>query len=258
MRNENIVYKLEFKIPRTNGDIMLSCPEQMFAYRVRDNKTNLIVTVIYTDNDSWNTVKLSSLMYDLQFVQTHIEHDLPMPSWLAPHPLDNTIAYRQTDCGSLIEFYSPLIHYLAKKMYTTLSRFYTYDDLLQQCYLTVIRLARNNYYCSKKLIERAYVNDVFTDLRKLPTKYVILSFDEPTNDTNGDDAITRLIDTIADTDDKFDDVLTDDELIYRRKKVIKIIGQRRYDQMLREYRTKTTSNATTTTVNKLKRRFENE
>ena len=259
MRKHNEIYKLEYRIPRvpTLG-CLLNCPEKMFAFRIRDNGKQLLVTTILADDDKLNRVTLNQLSDHVYVVQSCIEDGDEMPRWLAPHPLDNVVAYCQSGCDALIELYAPLIHKLTKRMYNTLDRFYTYEDLLQQCYLTIIRLSHENYYCSKKLIERAYVNSVFMELRKLPTRYVVLSFDEPTNDTQGDDTITKLIDTIADPNDNFETIMNDAETISRRAKVIKIIGQRRYDQLVREYRTHTTSNSTTTTVNKLKRRFENE
>lgn len=256
MNNHTEIYKYTYNLCKFPAvEDLSTCPERVNAFRIKELKDNLSLTVIVCDNEEFNTIPKSTVESYVNIVQDALYHELALPEWIAPKPIGKTLAYKQSGCAVLVKLYEPLVHALAKKAFATLNKYFTYDDLLQTCYLTIIQLSREGYYCSRGIIERSYFNNLFMSLRKLPTRYVVLSFDEPTNDGESDDKTVKLIDTIADTDDKYETFLYDDELAYRRKVVISIIGQRQYDQIVREWRTNTTTGATQTLVNKLKRRL---
>lgn len=257
MRYTN-VYKMEWeteKYLRVNDGDFVNCPEKLFAFRVYELCDALRVTAIITDCDEFNQVNRNTLYRYVGIAQDALFINVPIPEWICRKPLNNVIAYEQAGLNVLIKFYEPLVHSLARKAYDTLDKWYNYNDLVQQCYLAIISLHNQGYYCSKGLIERAFFNDLFVALRKLPTKCTVISFDEPIDNVQNDDAIVKVIDTLADTNDDYEPILQDIDLIIKRNKIISIIGRRQYDQLLREFRTHTVSRATATKINKLKKRI---
>lgn len=259
MKKHTEIYKYEWKISKTTSmEDFTNCPEYIHSFRILDGRDSLHVIAIVSDNEKFNTIKRETLESYVHIVQDCIENDEKIPEWLARHPMKNTLAYEQPGCAILCQFYEPLVHALAHRAHQTLDRFWSINDLLQIAYLSIIKLSRYGYYCTKGLIEKTFFNELFVSLRKLPTHHVVISIEEPTNDSDGDDAVTRLIDTIADPVDEYQKLLDDAEVIAMRDIVISLIGQRKYDQYLREYRTNTVSGSTAAAINKLKRRFRDE
>lgn len=261
MKQHTEVYKMEWNIercPSIADDELINCPERLFAFRVYDMTTYLKVTVIITENEAFNELRKSTLYRYIKIAQDALFLGIEPPEWICSKPLNNVIAYEQSGAHVLTKFYEPLIYALAKDAHQLFERWFTYNDLVQQCYVTLISLRNQGYYCSKGLIKKSYYNDLFVMARKLPTKWLVLSFDEPVENSQSDDTVVKIIDTLADEEDKYEPILDNLDLINKRNKIISIIGQRQYDQLLREFRTHTVAGSTAVKINKLKKRLKNE
>lgn len=256
MKKHTEIYKYQWDVARIPSlEDLANCPNKLHAFRINDLKDKLLVTAISTDNDEFNTLTRTTLEAFLHIVQDCLYNEEPIPEPMCRKPMNDTVAYLQADADVLIKLYEPLLQSLTKRASNMFNRFFSYDDLLQQAYLTVLSLSRHGYYVSKNLIQRTYFNDLFMMLRKLPTKYVVISLEEPTNEHGSDDTIVRIIDTIKDERDAYDELHNDIDLILKRTKVISMIGRRQYDQMLREFTNNTTTNATSVRINKLRKRI---
>lgn len=256
------MYKYEWLVPKNVPDtaqvILEHCPDKLYSFRLHDYGDDLKVVAIETDVPEYNCNSKITLLSYVDTVLSCLPKIYTIPKWMCVKPTGDILAYCQPSIEILTKVYEPLMHSLAKKAHLTLERYFAYGDLVQQAYLTLVDLRHRGYYVSANLIKRAYFNELYMQLRKLPTRHIVISFDEPTNDKNGDDAVTTILDTIADIDDKFDNILEDIDLIRNRKRVINVIGSRQYDQLLREFKNNQTTNATRVKINKLKKRFNND
>lgn len=148
------------------------------------------------------------------------------------------LGYEQPSIDVLLTAYDPLVNSLAREEH---NRWQTidYEDLLQMCRLVIMRLYRNGYYIHKRLLRRAFSNEVLMYLRKDKNKPITVSLEDNAYSDDGDDI--SLTETIADQSlileeqDMLDKTMNDDILKAKRDLIVKKIGQRQYDQLLREY-----------------------
>ena len=114
------------------------------------------------------------------------------------------------------------------------------EDLLQMCRLVIMRLYRNGYYIHKRLVRRAFNNEVLMHIRKDKNKPIIVSVNSTVYEDDSDDELT-LLDTLPDTQaildeqDMLDEAAKFDIIKAKREIIVKKIGQRQYDQLVREY-----------------------
>lgn len=257
MTKHTEIYELTWYVPKVSTlDNFSQCPEQLLGFRIFDNVNNLKISVSYTDTEVFNVEKRDTLISYVNIIQNAFETDnFPLPEWMGRKLLRNTLAYKQAGPSILIKLYEPLVHKLSQAAFINMKRFFAYEDLVQTCYMVIVKLSRYGYYVSGNLIKRTYMNTLYNMLRKEPKHHIVISLDEPTNEKNGDDEVICIGDTIADERDDYNTLLNDIDLIHKRKIVIQLLGQRQYDQLLREFRTHTTTGATATKINKLKKRL---
>lgn len=153
--------------------------------------------------------------------------------------------FMQSNLDTIIRSRKPLIIKLAKEMQEQ----WTYlemEDLIQMCNLVICDLYYKGYYIHKNLIRRSFINYVLMHIRKNKNKPDIVSLDQEFSKSDNDDVIC-VKDTIADTQQMYDEEDKDNGEVEQqilnemREVVIDIIGQRQYDQMLREYGNKQTT-----------------
>ena len=121
------------------------------------------------------------------------------------------------------------------------------EDLIQMCNLVISDLYYKGYYIHKQLIRRAYINYVLMHIRKDKNRVQIISLDQPYNKSDNDNTL-RIADMIPDINasnelsDKEDEEVQKRILLEVKDIVIDFIGPRQYDQLLREYSNKQTTN----------------
>lgn len=176
---------------------------------------------------------------------------------LSSNDMPAVIGYRRPPLDIQLEVLEPLTKKLAIEQ-SQAWKLLEYDDLCQMCRLGICTLYNKGYYLHKNLIRRTFVNSVLMQLRKYRQSPDTVSLYDPVGidedgseiswmDVTPDETAKSAI-LQAENDEAETDVLTK-----KRQIVIDKIGQRQYDQLLREYGNKLTTNIGRHVVNKLKR-----
>lgn len=156
------------------------------------------------------------------------------------------ICHMQPPVELLIKLFKPLIIKLAKEQ-NERWQYLEMEDLIQMCNLVICDLYYKGYYIHKQLIRRAYINYVLMHIRKDKNKPTVMSLHQEYNKSDDDERVT-LEDMIPDTsmvdgiNDKYDCEVNKKVLEEVKEIVIDFIGRRQYDQLLREYGNKSTTN----------------
>lgn len=158
--------------------------------------------------------------------------------------------------------YDPLCRKLAYTMSKRWSCF-TYDDLLQDCRLCICDLYNRGYYVNNWLIQRTFVNKCLQWIRKHKASFSDVSMNTVINTYKNENTITYN-DVLEDkqTSETFDNIETDSlkQYMYQCIKdfIVENIGQRGYEQLLRDYGNKTTTNWSRLTVRDIKRKMKRQ
>lgn len=164
------------------------------------------------------------------------------------------LGYRQPGPEILLTAYEPLMRKLVKEEMNRWANL-EYEDLMQTCRLVVMKLYRGGYYVHKRLLRRAFSNEILMSLRKERNKPILISLEQT---IDGEDDKVTISDTIPDhqaiieEQDMLDEAAYSDILVVKRDIIVREIGQRQYDQLVREYGNKSTTNWSRQTVQKLK------
>lgn len=166
------------------------------------------------------------------------------------------VGYMQPNVELLLKLYKPLIVKLSKEIKQSW-QYLEMEDLIQMCNLVICDLYYKGYYVHKSLIRRSFINYVLMHIRKDKGKPSMVSLEQEYSKTDDDDRVT-IADMIPDmkqmndTEDKYDDEVDAKVLKEVKDIVIDFIGQRQYDQLLREYGNKSTTNWSRRLMTKIK------
>jgi hypothetical protein len=155
------------------------------------------------------------------------------------------IGYMQPPLELLMRLFDPLIQKLAYEQHQRWT-FLEYDDLCQMCRLVMSDLYYKGYYIHKRLLYKAFNNYVLMHIRKDRCKPEVYSLEQEWSKRDDDDYVT-LADMIPDTklledlENKDNDEVENRILDEMRGIIVDFIGQRQYDQLLREYGNKSTT-----------------
>lgn len=221
--------------------------------------TTTIVRITYCDEPSLNTLSTAHLLTIINDMRVH--KIIPTPLRQSQRLLPDTLTFEQCDINTLITLYNPLLQSLARRAHATTARFFTYDDLLQEAYLVLATLYRKGYYIHGNMLQRAFVNHIRVLLRKEPTHYAMIPLSTPQDaaHAHSDERDVTLDEQLIDEKvaEQFDNLLLDDARAQRiaeqRDYVLTVISQRTYDQLIREYRTNTTSTSNGKLINDIRR-----
>lgn len=170
------------------------------------------------------------------------------------------VGYKQPSLDILIITFDNLIYKLALVQSLRWKRL-EFDDLYQMCRLTLCNLYSKGYYIHKSLLAKSFENDVLMEIRKLQYEPNFVSLDDRVE--SPDDNLT-VKDTIRDTYEETRQYDEDETLIQLcifeevRKIVIDMIGQRGFDQLCREYRSKNTTSWSRKVMYDVRKKFESE
>lgn len=155
------------------------------------------------------------------------------------------VGYKQPPLDLLIKLFNPLVQKLSHEQNQRWS-FLEYDDLCQMCRLVMSDLYYKGYYIHKRLLYRAFNNYVLMHIRKDKCKPEVYSLEQEWSKRDDDDYVT-LADMIPDTklledlEDRDNNEVENRILDEMRGIIVDFIGQRQYDQLLREYGNKSTT-----------------
>lgn len=169
------------------------------------------------------------------------------------------IGYNQPSVELILKLYDPFVKSIAKKQkeqWQSLS----YEDLCQDCRLVICMLYNKGYYIHKRLVEKSFNNLVLMSIRKDIDKPNIVSLDDVFNQFSNEGELT-IKDVIADErqlEQQYDnDCREAEESMFRELKqlIINEIGERGFEQLLKNYGSKNTDEWSRYTVRKLKDKF---
>lgn len=218
-------------------------------YAKYDEGTLVSWTIQYnlSQIDEYNTLERSkvikSIMEDLKR-----EHK----------PLKNVIGYGQPSFDIIVQAYDPLVHKLAKQQGDKWKQ-YEHDDLCQICRLVMLKLYRKGYYIHRRLLYKAFQNEIWMDVKKHRGMPEIVSLEDTFYcKSDGDSEALSLSDVLADKN-----LIEEEErkwkeegerLIFEEIKdiIIDYIGVRQWNELLRDYGNGHTTSATRIKMHKIK------
>ena len=227
-------------------DVLASGVPKVYSYAIFVDKqpaTMLRIELLYSYTVRYNTISLQTIVDAVKHTINTVQGD-------------KLVAYKQPPLDILIHTYEPLILKLAKQQQEHWKQL-ELDDLMQMARLCICILYNSGYYVHKKLIIRTFNNYVLQTVRKERYRPTILSLDAPLPQS---DKLT-IGDVIRDTgyDERLQDVEDREEDLTFLKEfraiVIHDIGERQYEQLLKQYSAKATSTWATKRVHDLKAKY---
>lgn len=158
----------------------------------------------------------------------------------------NVIGYKQPSLELMLKLYDSLVKKLSLKQserWTELE----YEDAYQMCQYTMLKLYRKNYYIHKRLLERAYENDVLLFLKRNKDKPDTVSIDQIVYDAGDDNEKLTIADMLPDTKAIEEQEDSEDQEVFNaifaevKDIIVELVGERQFEQLLRDYGQKHTT-----------------
>ena len=174
--------------------------------------------------------------------------------------VSNVIGYKQPSLDIQIQLFEPLINKLALKQIQRWPQI-EYEDACQICRMTMLNLYRKGYYLHPTLVERCYNNDILSSIRKDKNKPEIISIDKVVHHDGDNTPLTigdMLPDTQAEEDAEQKDAEEFIQLVFGQVKeiIIELIGERQFEQLMRDYGNKHTTSWSRKKMQQLKDKFK--
>lgn len=251
MRQEINNFTIKFNVNDTNIRGFLNesfeFTDNVYSYVVYNNKGIITVNSHISQIEEFNTITVPIMI-------TNIISSLHLLS------KQGIICYGQPPLDILVEVLQPLLHKLAFEQHLRWSRF-NYDDLLQLCSCKLCELYRKGYYIHKAILKRTFENSVYQLLRKEPRNVSFVSSDARIK--TSDDTLS-IIEVIPDVQQEYEDYDKEENIVLseiltdQKEVLIDMLGQRQYDQLLREFRTHTISNSTARQLQRIRTKLLKE
>ena len=172
------------------------------------------------------------------------------------------IGYGQPPVEIALEAFDPYVHKLAKYEKNKWS-YMDYEDLCQTCRLVMIKLYKKGYYVHKRLLQKAFNNEILMSIRHEKNSPSIVSFEDCFySKSNGDSEDLTVADTVPDIsiaeqqEEEYRELA--EHLIFEEVKeiVVDLIGIRQWNELMRDYGNKHTTARTRKLMQKIKHHFE--
>ena len=171
----------------------------------------------------------------------------------------NVIGYKQPPIEMQLQLFEPFISKCALKQVQRWSQL-ELDDAKQMCRLTMLNLYHKGYYLHPSLIERCYNNDILCYLRSERNKPEIVSIDTVVH--QGEDNSLTLADMLPDISIEEEEEAKQDEDFIKdvfgqvKDICIELIGERQFEQLMRDYGNKHTTSWSQRKMYRLKEKFK--
>lgn len=204
----------------------------VYSYKLLDKGADWKVEWLVSNIEGYNTIPVKD-MFD--GISPEMKHK------------DVLVTFRQPPIELLLKLYEPLISKLSLRQVRNWR--IEYEDAEQICRLTIITLHKQGYFLHKSLISRAYENEILMMLRNQLTQVDYILSADLSKDQQEE------IELIADDSE---DLQAIEELNTRREAVIKLIGERQYNEYLRQYNNDNIAQATRQALYRLGRKLRKE
>lgn len=217
---------------------------------VNNKRTGWTIAITISEIDRFNTIKGCDIINNV--VTTLLK---------TRESTDYVVGYEQPDVVIMDELFAPLMGKLSR---ITCSRWpqLEYADVYDVCRLTLLKLYRRGYYIHKTLLERSFNNEILMQLRSTRGKEDILSLDTLICDDGDKNNSFPIIEIIVDKEAENDEKVKDELELYRsifedvKSQIISMFGERQFDQLLRDYASKNTTNWSRRRMQTIKQKFE--
>lgn len=224
------------------------------VYAIYNDEELVKYTVQYSVSQTsyYNTLYYKDVISDI----TKIIYDNKIKSG------KKVIGYGQPPIEIALEAFDPFVHKLAKYEKSRWSHL-DYEDLCQTCRLVMIKLYRKGYYVHKRLLQKAFNNEVLMSIRHEKNSPGVVSFEDCFySKSTGDSEDLTVADTIPDTSiqEKEEEEYRElaEHLIFEEVKdiVVDLIGIRQWNELMRDYGNKHTTAWSRKLMQKIKHHFE--
>ena len=221
-------------------DLYLKRINSYIVYSNIDNFGCLVGYIVQynvSEHDKFNGLKMTDVYAKLNDA---LELDAENPC------LKRVVTYGQSDLNVMCKMYKPMIIKFAKEQCERWAEL-DMDDAVQMCNLVLCDLYYKKYYIHRNLLRRAYVNYVLMYFKKDRYKPIIQSLDDKYSKSE-DDAELTIKDMVPDVQlineqEDSENLIVEQRIINEMREIlVNYIGQRQYDQLLREYGNKQTTN----------------
>ena len=173
--------------------------------------------------------------------------------------VSNVIGYKQPSLDIQIQLFEPLINKLALRQCRRWPQL-EFEDACQICKMTMLNLYRKGFYLHPTLVERCYNNDILIYIRKDKNKPEIISIDKVIHHDGDNNPLTigdMLPDTAAEEEAERKDEEDFIKLVFSQVKeiIVELIGERQFDQLMRDYGNKHTTSWSRKKMQQLKTEF---
>ena len=170
------------------------------------------------------------------------------------------IGYKQPPIELMLTLFSPLMHKMALEQCDKWNEL-EYEDALSMCKLVMLKLYAKGYYIHKFLLQRSFENYVLMELRHSRGKPETLSFEQTMHSSDDSDVIT-LGDMLPDHDAELKAEKKEEDEVFRlifeevKAMIIEFIGERQFEQLLRDYGNKHTTPWSRKKMQQIKEKFK--
>jgi len=257
MHEDNVLSKMTINIS-VDDDLhlkvcqLLSPVEKIYSYLVyakfvNDKLSGWRVETMVSQTVAYNTILRINAIMEITSLLLNSKKE---PS------TEHIVGYKQPPLEVMIVAFDPLVRKLSRQQQSYWKNL-EFEDLCQMCRLVICLLYEKGYYIHKSLLYRAFTNYVLMQLRKSRFCPSITSLDDVICIDQSGNILTAedmLADERAEEDMLEFEVIDEinDILCRKRQVIIDYIGQRQYDQLVREYGNRTTTSWSRKLVYKLK------
>lgn len=210
--------------------------ENIYSYLIYAEYENKVLTgwtiqYVVSQDEQYNTLKLTDIV--AQIAADIIKNNKSLKE-------SYIIGYKQPPLEILCELFDPLMQKLAYTQHIKWPKL-EQEDLLQMCRLTMCILYSKGYYINRRLLEQSFYNAILMQLRKDKNMPIIVSLSEPIQAGVSSAEKTLIEDIVPDYNELYEEQDKEDDEEYQqileeeRQVIIDMIGQRQYDQLIREY-----------------------
>ena len=229
--------------------------DRIYSYLVcakykNGEKVGLVINYNFSQTDSYNTIHCDEQLIDT-IVRTVIDN------------LDNNkyvVGYKQPSAEIMILAYEPLMCKLAKQQ-SERWNVLEYDDALSIAKIVMYKLYRKGYYIHKQVFIRAFYNEVLLELRQYKNEPDIISIDNIIFEDSEDKTITYLETLYDKTLELEQEEKEHHEIVMAmfgrvKELIISFSSERQFEQLLREYGSKTTTQWSRKKMQTIKNKFK--
>lgn len=217
--------------------------ENIYSYLIYAEYENKVLTgwtiqYVVSQDEQYNTLKLTDIV--AQIAADIIKNNNSLKK-------SYIIGYKQPPLDILCELFDPLMQKLAYNQHIKWPKL-EQEDLLQMCRLTMCVLYSKGYYINRRLLEQSFYNAILMQLRKDKNMPIMVSLSEPIQAGVSSAEKTLIEDIVPDYNELYEEQDKEDDEEYQqiveeeRQIIVDMIGQRQYDQLVREYGNRCTTN----------------